>query len=225
MRGAIQVAFPTAVLGVGYGMTETNGAITLAIGEDLLGAPTSAGKAVATTEIRLMADDGSWAARGTDGEICVRGATIMSGYDNRAEANAESFKDGWFCTGDVGYLDEDQRLYIVDRKTDMVISGGENIYCAEVERVFSQHPAILEAVTFGIPDDRLGEKLIAMVRLRHGESTDAAEIENFLKEHLATYKVPKIIAIVEDPLPRNPAGKIPKPKIRELFLSTLDESE
>ncbi|MCP5090024.1 MAG: acyl--CoA ligase [Gammaproteobacteria bacterium] len=222
---AIKEAFPTAVLGVGYGMTETNGAITLAIGEDLLSAPTSAGKAVATTEIRLMADDGSWAAPGEDGEICVRGATIMSGYDNHPEANAEAFKDGWFCTGDVGYLDEKQRLYIVDRKTDMVISGGENIYCAEVERVLSQQTAILEAVTFGVPDDRLGEKLVAMVRLRHGESTDAAEIEGFLKEHLAAYKVPKIIAIVEDPLPRNPAGKIPKPKIRELFLSTVEVSK
>jgi len=222
---AIREAFPTAIIGVGYGMTETNGAITLAIGEDLLGAPTSAGKAVATTEIRLMADDGSWAAAGRDGEICVRGATIMSGYDNRPEANAESFKDGWFCTGDIGYLDEHERLYIVDRKTDMVISGGENIYCAEVDRIFSQHPAVLEAVTFGIPDDRLGEKLIAMVRLRHGESTDAAEIDDFLGQHLARYKLPKIIAIVEDPLPRNPAGKIPKPKIRELFLSSLEESE
>ncbi|MDH3336220.1 MAG: AMP-binding protein [Gammaproteobacteria bacterium] len=222
---ALKKAFPAAVIGTGYGMTETNGAIALTIGEEFLALPSSAGKAVATSEIRIMKNDGKWAGTKETGEICVRGATVMSGYDNRPEANAECFKDGWFRTGDVGYLDEEQRLYIVDRQTDMVISGGENIYCAEIERVLSEHPSILEDVTFGIPDDRLGEKLVAMVRLRDGESTDAAEIEDFLGKHLAAYKIPKIIAIVEDPLPRNPAGKIPKPKIRELFLSTLDDSE
>lgn len=216
---AIKEAFPTAVLGVGYGMTETNGAITLAIGEDLLGAPTSCGRAVATTEIRLMADDGSWAAPGEDGEICVRGATIMSGYDNRPEANAEAFRNGWFCTGDVGYLDEDGRLYIVDRKTDMVISGGENIYCAEVERVLLQHPAVLEGSTFGVPDDRLGEKLVAVVRFRDDGQADAHGIVAFLGEHLAAYKVPKDIVITGEPLPLNAAGKILKGKLRETYLA------
>jgi acyl-CoA synthetase (AMP-forming)/AMP-acid ligase II len=216
---AIKEAFPSAILGVGYGMTETNGAISLAVGDDFLEAPTSSGRAVATTEIRLLRDDGGWAEGGDVGEICVRGATVMSGYDNRPEANAEAFMDGWLRTGDVGYLDDDQRLYIVDRKTDMVISGGENIYCAEVERVLLQHPAILEAATFGIPDDRLGEKLVAVLRLRAGESCSAGEIETFLAGQLAAYKVPKLMQMVDEPFPANAAGKILKSKIREAFLA------
>ncbi len=216
---ALREAFPSAVLGVGYGMTETNGAVALTIGDDFLAAPTSAGRAVATTEIRLLGDDGAWAGEGEDGEICVRGATVMSGYDNRPEANAESFLDGWFRTGDVGYIDQDGRLYIVDRKTDMVISGGENIYCAEVERVLQQHPAVLEGSTFGVPDDRLGEKLIATVRLRPDESVDAEGIRSFLSEHLAAYKVPKGIIIRDEPLPLNAAGKILKGQLRESYLA------
>jgi acyl-CoA synthetase (AMP-forming)/AMP-acid ligase II len=216
---ALREAFPSAVLGVGYGMTETNGAITLTIGDDFLAAPTSAGRAVATTEIRLLRDDGEWAGDGEDGEICVRGATVMSGYDNRPDANAEAFLDGWFRTGDVGYLDEDDRLYIVDRKTDMVISGGENIYCAEVERVLQQHPAVLEGSTFGVPDDRLGEKLVAVVRLRDDRPTDVDNIVAFLREHLAAYKVPKDIVITDEPLPLNAAGKILKGQLRETYLS------
>jgi len=216
---AIREAFPTAILGAGYGMTETNGAVALSIGEDFLAAPTSCGRAVATTEIRLLRDDGEWAGIDESGEICVRGATVMAGYYNRPKANAESFLDGWFRTGDIGLFDEEQRLYIVDRLTDMVISGGENIYCAEVERVLSEHPAVLEAVTFGVSDERLGEKLVAQIRLREGIAATPDEIVGFMGENLAAYKIPKTIVIVDDPLPRNPAGKIPKPVIREAFLA------
>jgi acyl-CoA synthetase (AMP-forming)/AMP-acid ligase II len=220
----VRAAFPTAIVGTGYGLTESNGAVALTVGEDFLAAPTSAGRAVATTEIRLLGDNGEWVDGDEAGEICVRGATVMAGYDNKPEANAEVFKDGWLRTGDVGLLDEDNRLYIVDRQTDMVISGGENIYCAEIERVLSEHPAILEAVTFGIPDHRLGEKMIALLRLRDGQSADVESIQAFLGEKLAAYKVPKTILIVDDPLPRNPSGKIPKPKVRDWFLSTHDAS-
>lgn len=217
---ALQQAFPSAVIGTGYGMTETNGAITMTIGDEFIADPKSCGKAVATTDIRMLGDDGEWADDGEPGEICVRGATVMAGYDNRPEANAEAFRDGWFRTGDVGYFDSAQRLYIVDRQTDMVISGGENIYCAEVERVCSEHPAVLEVATFGVPDDRLGEKLIGMLRLRDGHATQAADIRSYLEANLAAYKVPKDILIVDEPLPRNPAGKVLKPVLREQYRSS-----
>ena len=217
---AIQSAFPNAVVGSGYGLTETNGAVAFAIGDDFLSAPTSAGRVLDTAEVRLRRDDGSWADAGETGEICIRSATVMSGYFNQPNANTESFHEGWFRTGDVGMLDEDKRIYIVDRQTDMVISAGENIYCAEVERVLGEIPAILEAATFGVPDDRLGEKLVAQVRLRDDETLSSDEIGTFLGKQLAAYKVPKVIRMTDRPLPRNAAGKVLKGEIREAFLAS-----
>jgi long-chain acyl-CoA synthetase len=222
---AVRGAFPTAVVGTGYGMTETNGAVALIIGDDFLAAPGCAGRPVATTEIRLRGDDGEWVGEGESGEICVRGATVMKGYDNKPEANAEAFVNGWFRTGDVGLFDEEGRIYIVDRQTDMVISGGENIYCAEIERVFLEHPAVLEAATFGVPDDRLGEKVIALVRYREGQAVETEAIEAFLGERLAAYKLPKVILRTDAPLPRNPAGKALKPQMREEYLATQEGAE
>jgi len=151
------------------------------------------------------------------GEICLRGATIMQGYYKQDEANAKCLRGGWYHTGDVGYLDQQGRLYIVDRQTDMIISGGENIYCAEVERVLLQHEAVHEAVTFGIPDERLGEKLIAMVRLRTGQNASAEDIVAFAGEHLAKYKIPTDTLIIDQPIPRNDTSKAMKPQSREMY--------
>ena len=214
---AIKNTFPAAMIGCGYGMTETNGAISLIVGEDLLNNPTSVGQAVATTDIKILKEDGSEAIKGERGEICVRGATVMKGYDNQPEANAKSFSNGWYHTGDIGMYDDDMRLYIVDRSTEMVISGGENIYCAEVERVLNQSEGVLEAVTFGMPDDRLGEKLIALIRTHKDSDETTESITRFIKEKLASYKLPAETFLVTQALPTNAMGKILKDEARAIY--------
>lgn len=214
---AIKETFPHAMIGCGYGMTETNGAISLIVGEDLINNPTSVGHAVATTDIKLVKDDGSEAQQGERGEICVRGATIMQGYDDNPEANKKSFSNGWFHTGDIGVYDEEMRLYIVDRSTEMVISGGENIYCAEVERALNQVNDVLETVTFGMPDERLGEKLVALIRLQQGSAQTVESITDSIKEKLASYKVPAEIYLVSEALPTNAMGKVLKNEVREIY--------
>lgn len=214
---AIKQTFPAAVIGCGYGMTESNGPITLNVGEDLINNPSSVGRVVATTDVKLVSENGVEVAQGERGEICIRGAAIMKGYDNQPEANAKSFSGGWYHTGDIGVFDEEQRLYIVDRSTEMVISGGENIYCAEVERVLSQAKDVLETVTFGMPDDRLGEKLVAFIRTHEGSDEEIESILNFAKEKLASYKLPAETYLVTDPLPTNASGKILKNEVREIY--------
>ena len=215
---AVQKAFPGAILGTGYGMTETNGAVTLSVGEDLLGEPASAGRVVATMDVRIRDDDGRSAERGDAGEICIRGATVMTEYYDHPDANAESFQGEWFRTGDVGYLDDSGRLFIVDRHTDMVISGGENIYCAEVERILLQHSDVLEATTFGVPDERLGEALVAIVRPREGGDITESQLEAFAGQQLAAFKVPTAITLTREPLPRNASGKVMKRQVRDAYV-------
>ena len=215
---AIKEAFPTAIIGVGYGMTETNGAISFMVGEDLLNNPTSVGHAVATSEIKLI-DNGREVGRGERGEIYVRGATVMKGYDANPEANAKDFVDGWYRTGDIGEFDEDNRLYIVDRATEMVISSGENIYCAEVERVLSQADDVLEVTTFGMPDDRLGEKLIAFVCTQPKSVQSVESLIEFTKSKIAAYKVPVETYLLDEPLPRNSTGKVLKSQVREIYVA------
>lgn len=213
---AIKQTFPNAIIGCGYGMTETNGAISFLVGEELINNPTSVGHAVATTEIKLIAD-GREAELGERGEIYVRGATVMQGYYNNPEANAKDFVDGWYRTGDIGMFDEEQRLYIVDRATEMVISSGENIYCAEVERVLSQADGVLEVVTFGVPDDRLGERLVAFIRTLPESKQTVDGVLEFTKTKIAAYKVPAETHLTEQPLPRNATGKVIKSEVRKLY--------
>jgi len=214
---AITKTFPGAVIGCGYGMTETNGAISIIIGDELVNNPTSVGHAVATTEIKLVNDGGNEVEKGGRGEICVRGATVMKGYDNHPEANAKSFSNGWYHTGDIGTYDEQGRLYIVDRSTEMIISGGENIYCAEVERILNQAKDVMETVTFGMPDDRLGEKLVALMRTHEGSQETAESILDFAKQKLAAYKVPAELYLISSPLPTNASGKVLKNEAREIY--------
>jgi len=212
---AIQTAFPRALLGTGYGMTETNGMVTLAVGAELLSHPDSAGRPLATAEIRIVGDDEHEVPAGTAGEVCVRSAQNMIGYFEQPEANAAIFRGGWLHTGDVGFIDAEGFLHIVSRKSDMIISAGENIYCAEVERVLTQHPHVLEAAAFGRPDERLGEKLVAVIVARGGSQLDAAELKNFCSTRLADYKLPREWYFERGPLERNPAGKIMKVQVRE----------
>ena len=208
--------FPQAVLGTGYGMTECNGTVTLAVGDAFLNNPESAGAMVATIDAEIRDDEGRVLPTKTVGEIHVRGAALMDRYDNFDEP---SFDDaGWFATGDLGYFDDDGFLYIVDRKTDMVIAGGENIYCAEVERTIDLHPLVLECAAFGVPDDRLGEALVAAVVLLPEARLEADELTAHCLNHLAKHKVPKQIYIQSSALPRNASGKVMKRAVRDLYV-------
>ncbi|WP_416832532.1 MAG: class I adenylate-forming enzyme family protein [Erythrobacter sp.] len=203
---------PQAVMGTGYGLTETTGTVAMAVGEDFLRKRASAGRVVPLVEMRVEAPDGSELPRGEAGEIVVRSAQVMQGYWGMPGETAEVLSaDGWLRTGDVGYLDEEGYLFIVDRKKDMVISGGENIYCAEVERVLSEIPEISECATFGIPDDRLGELLVAVVRA-DGLTEDA--VIAHVGDRLARYKAPAKVVFLDQPLPRNHLDKVDKIALR-----------
>lgn len=203
---------PHAMMGTGYGMTECSGAIAQAVGEDFVRKPSSAGRVLPLVDVRIVAPDGRDLPPGEAGEIMVRGAQIMLGYWNRPEDTAAVLSaDGWLHTGDVGLVDEEGYVFIVDRKKDMVISGGENIYCAEVERVLGEMPQITECAAFGIPDERLGEMLVCVVRAK-GTSEDA--VIRWVAERLAKYKAPGQVAFATESLPRNHVGKVDKIALR-----------
>lgn len=212
---AMRELCPKAVMGTGYGLTESAGTVAMAIGEDFLRKRDSAGRVLPLVEVRIEDQQGRALGPGEAGEIVVRGAQVMKGYWGLPEETAAVLSsDGWLHTGDVGYLDEEGYLFIVDRKKDMVISGGENIYCAEVERVLSELPQVQECAAFGVPDERLGERLVAVVRA-HGIDEDA--IIAHVTERLARYKAPTQIAFVEGALPRNHLDKVDKIALRDAW--------
>jgi long-chain acyl-CoA synthetase len=208
----IRAVCPQAVMGTGYGLTETAGGFAQAIGEDFIRNRGAAGRVLPLADVRIAAPDGSTLGPGQSGEILVRSAMVMQGYWNRPEETEAAFTpDGWLRTGDVGYLDEEGYIFIVDRVKDMVISGGENIYCAEVERVLGEMAGVTECAAFGIPDERLGELLVAVVV---GEIDDEATVRHWVGERLARYKAPGRVAFTRNPLPRNQVAKIDKIALR-----------
>jgi long-chain acyl-CoA synthetase len=213
---AMTRAFPRAVPGTGFGMTETTGAVAMSVGEEYLSHPGTAGRVLATTDIKIVREDGSAAAVGEPGEVCLRSVSNMLGYWGDAEETARAFDaEGYMRSGDVGCVDADGFLYIVDRKKDMVISAGENIYCAEVERVLLAHPALAEGTAYGVPDGRLGERLVAIVvpHASAGEVTPEA-VQRHVAAHLAAYKVPTEVIVRRTPLPRNHLDKVDKVALR-----------
>jgi long-chain acyl-CoA synthetase len=213
----LRARFPEAVFGAGYGMTEACGAVSQGNGDMLLENPTASGQVLPMVDVRVVDETGSDVATGEAGEIWVRGATLMEGYYNNPDATAACFQDGWYKTGDIGFLNEAQLLTISDRKTDMVISMGENIYCAEVERLLSQNTAIREVVTFGVPDDRMGEKLIACV---YSDDTDLTRdaLHAFATSCMAAYKIPCDFVIQHEPFSHNAMGKVEKHKLRRNYM-------
>ena len=213
----ISEAFPNAKSGLAtaYGLTETASVATAIGGDDYVAHPGSAGRPVPTVELRIVGSDGNDVEGGETGEVWIKGPTVSShGYWNRPDANAESFTDGWFHTGDLGRFDAEGYLYIVDRAKDMVIRGGENIYSVEIENVLYEHPDVIDAAVVGVPHKTLGEEVKAVVQLKPGSTTSAADLQRFCAEHLAAYKVPAYVDLVFQPLPRNPAGKILKQALR-----------
>ncbi len=201
----------------GYGMTETSPAVLTLDREDAARRAGSAGKPVLHTEVRIVRPDGTDAAPGELGELWVKGPNITPGYWNRPDADATSFTEGWLHTGDAARVDADGFYYIVDRWKDMYISGGENVYPAEVENVLYQLPAIAEAAVIGMPDATWGEVGLAIIALKPGQSLGEAEIAAHCRANLARFKCPRTIAFVAA-LPRNATGKVHKPTLRAQFL-------
>ena len=211
----IRSACPQAVMGTGYGMTEASGSLAQAVGQDFIRNRSSAGRVLPLARVRIVAPDGAVLPSGQSGEIQFKGAMAIQGYWNRPEETAAAFTpDGWMRTGDVGYLDAEGYIFIVDRVKDMVISGGENIYCAEVERVMGELPGVSECAAFGIPDERLGELLVAVV-VGHGISETA--VKDWVGERLARYKAPGRVVVASQPLPRNDVGKVNKVALRSAW--------
>ena len=200
----------------GYGMTETSPAVLTLDREDAARKAGSSGKPVLHTEVRIVRPDGSDAGVDELGELWVRGPNVTPGYWNRPDANASSFTDGWLHTGDATRVDAEGFYYIVDRWKDMYISGGENVYPAEVESVLHQIPAVAEAAIIGIPSEQWGEVGMAIIAVRPGHHLAAEEIHAHCAANLARFKCPRRIEFV-DALPRNATGKIHKPTLRDKF--------
>lgn len=213
LRG-FEAAYPGAPVLEGYGLSETCAMATFNRSVDdrrVL----SIGKRLWGIEVRVVDADERPLPPGPEnvGEIVLRGHVVMKGYLGRPDATAEAMRGGWFHTGDLGYGDEDGFFYIVDRKKDLVIRGGFNVYPREVEEVLNEHPAVLEAAVVGRPDERLGEEVVAFVSLRPGTSAAPEEVVAFCRERLAAYKYPREVVVIDD-LPKGPSGKVLKTELR-----------
>ena len=210
----ILARFPKALPGQGWGMTETSATAVSNGAEDYQRKPASTGVASATGELRIVGPDGKDLPRGEVGEIYYKGPIVVRGYWNKPEATAETFVDGWVKTGDLGKMDEEGFLYIVDRAKDMLIRGGENIYCVEVENALYEHPAVMDAAVIGRPHQALGEEPLAVVHLKPGMNAAGDELRHHVAEKLAAFKVPVDVIFWPTTLPRNANGKIVKKELK-----------
>ena len=210
----------TGAPSTGYGLTETHGIVTANAARFFIAKPASCGPVVPTLDAKLVDDEGNDLPAGPDtvGQLCVRGAVVIKGYLNRPEATADSIRDGWFNTGDIAKIDEDGFVFIVDRAKDMVLRGGENVYCSEVETVIYQHDAVAETAVFGVPDERLGEEVAAAIVLKPGTSLTEGELRAFLGERIAKHKIPAKVWFLDDQLPRNANGKFVKRELRKQLI-------
>jgi long-chain acyl-CoA synthetase len=211
--------FPGSAPGNGWGMTETTATFTSHLGKDYENRPESAGPAapVGEMQIRDPADGKTLLPAGAVGELWVKGPQVVKGYWNKPEATAETFVDGWLRTGDLARLDDEGFLFIIDRAKDMLIRGGENIYCVEVENVLYDHPDVMDAAIVGIPHKTLGEEPGAVVHLKPGGTATEAELRAFVRERLAAFKTPVKVAFWPEMLPRNANGKILKTELKSVF--------
>jgi long-chain acyl-CoA synthetase len=213
----IKKRFPEAQPGNGWGMTETSATATLNIGEDYVNRPTSAGAPPHAVQLKIVGPDGDELPAGEVGELWCKSPSNCKRYWNRPDATAETFRDGWVVTGDLARIDEEGFLFLVDRAKDMLIRGGENIYCIEVENALYDHPAVMDASVVGIPHKILGEEVGAVVQLKPGKTVSQDELRAHVASQIAAFKVPVEIQFQDEPLPRNANGKILKPQLRERF--------
>ncbi len=203
-----------------YGLTETAGVGTYMPPEDhdpARGKLRSCGIPYPGTDIRCVDEDGREVPQGEVGEITIKSPVVMKGYWNRPEATADAVRDGWFYTGDAGYFDEEGYLYIHDRVKDMIVSGGENVYPAEVENALFSHPDVADCAVVGVPDERWGEAVKAIIVPKPGCSPSEADIIAHAKTRIAGYKCPKSVDVHPEPLPRNPSGKVLRRQLREPY--------
>jgi long-chain acyl-CoA synthetase len=203
--------------GNGYGLTETTSAVISNGGADYFARPNSVGRTAPVVEARVVDDRGVDVADGAIGEIWIKGPHVVQGYWNKPEATAEAFTDGWFHTGDLGYRDAEGFYYVVDRKKDVVIRGGENVYCAEVEAVLFEHPAVQDVAIIGLPHRMLGEEVVAVIEPRANGVIDADEIAAFVATRLARFKAPTQVLIHDGPLPRTATGKVLKRELKQKY--------
>ena len=211
-------SFPGALPGQGYGATETSSLVAANSHEDMMARPGSVGIAVPCCDIRIVDDQDAEVPPGQPGELWVRGPNVVAGYWRRPEETAASFRQGWYRTGDIARVDEEGFITILDRIKDMLIRGGENIYCTEIEECLTSHADVLEAAIFGIPDRVLGEVVGAAVHLRPGSAVGPEALKAHVRSALAAHKVPVAITVHPAPLPRNAAGKLLKRDIRAEWL-------
>jgi long-chain acyl-CoA synthetase len=217
-------AFPDAELVHYYGATETAPIVTALPREQLLlqrPQVTSCGQPVIGVQVRIVNDAGAQLPAGRVGEVAICGRNVMSGYWNKPTETLEVLRDGWYLSGDLGYLDDDSYLYLVDRKKDMIITGGENVYSTEVEDALYSHPAVLEAAVFGVPDPTWGEAVYAVVVPR--TAVTAEDITEHCRSRIAGYKLPKAIEIRAEPLPKSGAGKVLKRELRQPHWAGIEQ--
>jgi long-chain acyl-CoA synthetase len=207
----IMESFPNARVGNGFGLTECSSVATFLPHEYARTRPETVGFAAPVVDLDLFEPD----PESGIGELLIRGANVVKGYWNKPEATAQTFVDGWLHTGDMARLDAGGFVQIVDRKKDMICRGGENVYCVEVENALAAHPAVFEVAVIGVPDEMMGEKVGAVVVPRPGQSLDVGDLLAFARQHLADFKVPQYVAIRQEPMPRNPGGKMLKPVLRK----------
>jgi len=217
----IQENFPTVAPSNGYGLTETSSVTTLNAAADYVLKPNSVGAPVPVCEVKLMDTEAKPTPEGEIGELWIKGPNVVKGYWNKAEATAEAFTDGWLHSGDLATIDAEGFVTIVDRAKDMLIRGGENVYCVEVENALYNHPAVMDAAVVGIPHHVLGEEIGAVVQVTPGAEVNAEELRAFVATDLAGFKVPVKIEMRTDPLPRNANGKILKAQVKEEFLANI----
>jgi long-chain acyl-CoA synthetase len=222
----IKEHFPGGAPGNGYGLTETSAMTTMNAGDDYVRKPDSVGPPAPVCDVAVVPEEyageeppaGQAVDPARTGELWIKGPNVVRGYWNRPEESALTFTRGWLHTGDVARIDEEGFVHIVDRAKDMIIRGGENVYCVEVEAALFEHPAVADCAVIGVPHPVLGEEVGAVVVLRPGLDVAADELARFVGERLAAFNVPSRFWFRADPLPRNPAGKVLKRELRTELL-------
>ena len=221
MQRCIDEGIPVATT---YGMTEAASQIATTLPGDAVRKPGSVGKPLMFTQVRIVDENDKDVPTGEYGEIIVKSPTVMKEYYGNPDATAKTLRNGWLHTGDIGYLDADGDLFLVQRRSDLIVSGGENVYPAEVEAALRQHPAIKEVAVVGIPDAEWGQKVAAAIVLHDGQSLTENEVEYHARQHLAGYKIPRLIKFVDE-LPQTASGKIQRPQVVELFVNHEDTKD
>ena len=206
--------------GIGFGMTETNGVGAAVSGALFELRPQASGLLSPIVEVRVRDADGQDAPAATPGELCLRGVSLMQGYWGGGGVDASVLEDGWLRTGDVGYIDADGYLHVVDRLKDVINRSGEKIAAAEVESCMLQQPGVAEAAVFAQPDESTGEAVVAVVVLRPGAAIDADSVRSHVAAHLASYKVPAVVHVRGEPLPRTPVGKVLKNSLKREYVAS-----